>query len=255
MRRILTTTFNWEEAAVQNGIILRSTSLPVGLNTIKENALFGGYDTRVSPRQRSLSESNVGDILEDISLSSCSWSIDKKKEDLSPNLANDEASGKKSSESMEEEVVIEDLKVMIDEIILKAPDNVLQQRGATGPSTPKRTLKFSPDTPRSGRKGLVEMDNAGSPILRKRDFIEDHQMEEVTRPRANSLDKLNLVERLMVQGRRRANSLSVKPREKKKGKQMLLKGQCLISKFIDGSARAENEKCSKSRPDGGTEQI
>ena len=255
MRRILTTTFNWEEAAVHNGIILRSTSLPVGLNNIKENALFGDYETRVSPRQRSVSESNVGDIVEDISLRSCSWSIEKKDEDLSTNVAIEGASGKKSRESMEEEVVIEDLKGMFDEIILNAPDEVLQQRGVTGPSTPKRTLKFSPDTPSSGRKGLVEMDDAGSPILRKRDFIEDQQMEEVARSRANSVSKLNLMERLMVQGRRRARSLSVKPREKKKGKQKLLKGQCLINKFIGGGARAGNEKCNKSRPNGGTEQI
>ena len=59
----------------------------------------------------------------------------------------------------------------------------------------------------------------------------------------------------MVQGRRRARSLSVKPREKKKGKQKLLKGQCLINKFIGGGAGAGNEKCNKSRPKGGTEQI
>ena len=71
IRRILMTTLHWERAAVDNGVLRKSNSLPGNIDRIEEN-----YFLRAFQRQRSLSESDIARM----ELDSCSWSIDKEKD-------------------------------------------------------------------------------------------------------------------------------------------------------------------------------
>ena len=42
LRKVLTTTTNWEKAAIKNGLLRRSSSLPQSLDSLETNIFFSG---------------------------------------------------------------------------------------------------------------------------------------------------------------------------------------------------------------------
>ena len=138
IRKVLTTTLNWDNAAKTYGLI-RSRSLPV-INDLKENAFFIKFPSRRS-RERSYSMSDI-DALD---LESCSWSIEKE-----------------GNQSMVSTVREESKQV-------PSTSGGLNGLCENSYMTPKRKLDMSPETP-MGLQGKLErftVDQTASPTLRK----------------------------------------------------------------------------------------
>ena len=170
LNKVLTTTVCWERAAVSNGILRKTVSLPDSLDKIEKNALFSEYHTR----QRSFSESDIVPM----DLSTCSWSIERKAEEeasvratCSQDTENGMVLNKEGGESGSSTTVAGadvPLIVQLERVVLGTPAAVLNQRGVDGPPTPKRNINRSPVSPARHRKVSISEDCQGSPLLRKK---------------------------------------------------------------------------------------
>ena len=246
IRRVLTTTMHWERAAIKNGILKKSTSLPGSIDRLEDNYFFGGYQ-----RQRSLSESDIVAM----DLDSCSWSIDKEKEQVvageeilnvtgvrkenyNPKLEEEsnqaaedvmdevENHNSKPEEDIDQATEGGPLHRQFSRILLNTPRSVLEQRGADSTmAAPKRLINVSPDERTRHRKISITMDDVGSPTLRKKfnqgvsAGAESDRNQDVQRPRASSSSTSEVVRRKIYKAARRGKSFDTKGKKKRKDNQ------------------------------------
>ena len=161
-RGLFITTKNWDWAAIKNGLIRKTSSMPGLINLVSENTLFVPYETR--HRSHSLSS------IDRLELDSCSWPSDIKSD----------------TKSAKEQVVI--AREKIEEVLSFKPEKVEEEDHSSEAEkveedhsfkpekagedhsfkTPKRALKFSPDTP-IGLESKLErlfLNQTSSPTLR-----------------------------------------------------------------------------------------
>ena len=161
---------NWDDAAARMGIIKRTRSLPDLIDLKLENVFFNKRKTRM--RSHSLSS------IDGLSLESCSWSIEKENLKVSSSGEGEEKQvvnglslesyswstekeNLKVSSSMEEEK-----QVAVGDMVQKDVPNLMVVLN----KTPKRKLKFSPETEVGLDQKLKHLteDQLASPTLRKR---------------------------------------------------------------------------------------